>query len=137
MRILTDHGAEEIRAPAKLVVIAPAEALAAGVARVPDNLMEALRIANRERTEDVRVQHGERDREESDADGQRHDRRCHERGAVTHAAPGVPHVLKKLFKAYEAARFVEALLRGGTVAERLVCGGACGRRVHAVGDEPV
>jgi hypothetical protein len=66
----------------KLVVVAPAKALSAAFARVPDELMQAVRVADGERPQHVDVEHGERNRQQPETDGQRAHRRDHERRTV-------------------------------------------------------
>src|SRR6185295_18917815 len=102
-----DDGAEKIVAPGQFFVIAPAESLAAGVARVPDDLMQPAGIANRKGPQDVGVDDGEGDGEQPQTDGERHDRGGHERRAMAHPAPGIAEVLAELIEPDPATGFVE------------------------------
>jgi len=110
--------AEEIAASAQFVVIAPPELLSARIARVPDNLMEPLGIADGERSQHVRVEDGEGDRDESQANGKRQDGRDRKRRAVPHTTPRVPKILNQVFDCCPPARLVKALFDPRHVAER-------------------
>jgi hypothetical protein len=136
-RVLADDGAEQVRALAQFVVVAPAEALPTAVPRVPDDLVQAAGVANGEWPQDVSVEDSERDREQPEADGKRQDCGGHERGALAHPPPRVSQILQELLEPHPPAGFVEALLDDRDAAERALGGGPRGVRAHAFGDQTV
>ena len=92
-RGLGNHIVEEIATAAELLVVAPLETAAGVVLRAPEQLVQRVGIAHRERPEHIRVEDREDDRDEREADGERQHCGRGKRRVGAKAAPRVAHIL--------------------------------------------
>ncbi len=134
---IADDRAEQVGSLPQFVVVAPPEATAAGVARVPDDLVQSFGVSYCEWPQHVRVEHGERDGQQADANGKRQHCRQHERRTLAHVARGVAGILQQLLEPHPPARFEELLVGDRHVAKGAPRGGASLIGTHAFSDEAI
>ena len=87
-------------------------------------LVDAVRIADREGPQHVGVEHGEEHRDEAQADGQGEHRGGRERAAAPESAPGVGHVAAELFEGRFPSGVAHVVLhRGAATQPQARCAG--------------
>jgi hypothetical protein len=98
LNVLRDHVVEQIPPISDRLVVTPSEGLTPCGLRAPRDAVQGLGTADGVRLQKVRIEHGERNGHNREADGERDDGGQQEGRTLPQHANGIPHVLQQLFK---------------------------------------